>query len=719
MVLMRNVPPTPANYAQRSGRAGRRHRIAVVFTYCRSVQHDRYFFNNPPAMISGQIRIPAFSLSNEPLLRKHVHSTVVSTIMTRGDESDQNMLSRIFPNYIREYFTETISDEFDDSPQIRYLDKPSDFREFAALIDKHRVRILQKLKETFTDQWTSDELNAVSEHALSEMLDEMPEKLAWHIQKLFNMILTYRRIISGLNRKENEGIRLSKEEENDSRRFRNALNSFQQTSYETYSLTYLSDDGFFPGYALSRDTCTAQCFEPYQEMIRPLPVAIREFTPANLLYANRNVFAVQRLNFYKFSKDSAAGIDPSVMKDLAFDRGMDRVIDPRAEEMVGGENALVNISSFELTDVALRHERDIDDTSDLRRIVGYAIYGMLENQHSGGKAGRINEYEIKYLRQELIRLVNLGPKEHLDKRLGFPICPRCGETRSPFAGAPQIEKFEKAHKDRCGIESITWAALHVEFTSDVIVLGPFRRKEDSINVVHALQIGAEQVLDMTNSDLEGFIGIDSAGNHYAILFDPMPGGSGFLLQTLEYWNDIVAAADEVLDRCNCDTACYSCMMHFRNQQHHSYLNRHQAIECLSELRGNVELTNDIPPAGPKTPPRKGMADSEAEEDLIAKLEKHSFPLPPEDHQISELQNNVQLEADYFYPQEKVIILVDGMSRRLHGGDKQKKKDAMKRALARRAGYQVVVITAQGIHDDAELPQFLAELAVALDRVDLA
>ncbi len=719
MVLMRNVPPTPANYAQRSGRAGRRHRIAVVFTYCRSVQHDRYFFNNPPAMISGQIRVPAFSLSNEPLVRKHVHSVVVSTIMTHGDESDQDILKQVFPSYIRDYFTESVAGDYNDTPQIRYLNKPPDFREFVTLINKHRTKILQRLKVTFTDQWTSEDLNVVSEQALSDILDEMPAKLAWHIQKLFKMISTYRRIISGLNRKEDEGIKLSRDEENDRRRYRNALNSFQQTSFETYSLTYLSDDGFFPGYALSRETCLAQCFEPYQEMIRPLSIALREFSPANLLYANRNVFAVQRLNFYKFSKDSAAGIDPSVMKSLAFDRGMDRVIDPRAEEMVGGEDEFVSISSFELTDVALRHVRDIDDTSDLRRIVGYAIYGMLENQHSGGKEGRINEYKIKYLRQELIRLVNLGPKENLDKRLGFPVCPRCGGTRSPFAGEPQIESFEKTHKDRCGIESILWGALHVEFTSDVIVLGPFRRKEDSINIVHALQIGAEQILDMTNSDIEGFIAIDSEGNHYAVLFDPMPGGSGFLLKTLEYWNDIVAAADDVLDSCNCETACYSCMMHFRNQQHHSHLNRHQAIECLSELRGNVEMTHDIPPAGPRTGPRKKMADSKAEEDLIDKLEKHSFPLPPEDHKIIELSNSTKLEADYYYPDKKVIVLVDGMSRRLHGGERQKKKDAMKRALARREGYQVAVITAQGIHDDAELSRFLTELAVALDRLDLS
>jgi ATP-dependent helicase YprA (DUF1998 family) len=72
---MRNVPPTPANYAQRSGRAERSGQPALVFTYCTTGSpHDQYFFNRPALMVAGSVTPPRFDLANEDLVRAHLYA---------------------------------------------------------------------------------------------------------------------------------------------------------------------------------------------------------------------------------------------------------------------------------------------------------------------------------------------------------------------------------------------------------------------------------------------------------------------------------------------------------------------------------------------------------------------------------------------------------------------------------------------------------------------
>ncbi len=55
-VILRNLPPAPANYAQQVGRAGRRSRVALAVAHPGQGPHDSYFFESSGELIAGQVR---------------------------------------------------------------------------------------------------------------------------------------------------------------------------------------------------------------------------------------------------------------------------------------------------------------------------------------------------------------------------------------------------------------------------------------------------------------------------------------------------------------------------------------------------------------------------------------------------------------------------------------------------------------------------------------
>ena len=103
------------------------------------------------------------------------------------------------------------------------------------------------------------------------------------------------------------------------------------------------------------------------------------------------------------------------------------------------------------------------------------------------------------------------------------------------------------------------------------------------SLVEGLRLAASKYLDVEFDELvTGYrLRNNPEGTFVDIyLYDSLSSGAGYAVSAAEEIGALIQCLEELLCGCNCESACYNCLKHYRNQFIHGMLDRFAALQLL-------------------------------------------------------------------------------------------------------------------------------------------
>lgn len=635
-VFLRNVPPTPANYAQRSGRAGRSGQQALVITYCASLSpHDQWFFHHANDMVHGVVQAPTLDLSNRELVESHLHAVWLSEASIELESNVSELLDLGAENKpVKSELMEKLS-----HPDVIARAKKSAQGVISQLV--------KELKGTY---WFSEDY-------LEQVIGSAPTNFDLALNRWRLLYEATQNQMEMANSIAQSHVATHQERETAKRRWSDASSQHQvllqssSRNSDFYTYRYLASQGFLPGYNFPRLPLMAWIpggrgkkvgQDSAGSMVsRPRFLALSEFGPRSLIYHQGRMYRVNRAKLDVSSNEHISGtgqlatIRSRVCSQCGYGHLGEKGSKEHLTELCENCGALLTEGDwiqelYRIETVETQPVQRISANEEERQRQGFELQttyrflpgpdGKIQQDKARVLTGENQIAELTYSPAARIWRINKGWRRRKNKnQYGFFINPLSGlwsrQDDPNDDGSP--DTVEERLTDSVRAQRIV---PFVEDHRNLLILSPKRdfSLETMATVQAALKRGIEVVFQIEESELvaEPLPNLDERKS--LLFYEAAEGGAGVLTRLANEPESLAQVASKALEIMHfipptngvwvfeeleanerkdelgnalCEAGCYQCLLSYFNQPDHNAINRRDddALRLLVALaNANVE-----------------------------------------------------------------------------------------------------------------------------------